>query len=248
MQIIPSAVCIVCISSCAIASQDYKNQHEEVQQSMKQFLKHLQSVKDRASADAVAEKIRDAEKRVTDNLKAMRAPQSKEEEAIFEAQTPVIVALLEEIDATANDIAAHNWYQSEKLRGALENGVGAPTKKAEGIPQQAPQTLDADEQRRHDEFMKKHADTFSGGNGMSMQTAVIIHSPGEYNAVPNERLYWSTVYPGSSKGLQTLIQGEDGKIYDQIVIHTEHGSKTLYFDITADLLKLNKMLEENSKE
>ena len=85
MQIIPSAVCIVCISSCAIASQDYKNQHEEVQQSMKQFLKHLQSVKDRASADAVAEKIRDAEKRVTDNLKAMRAPQSKEEEAIFEA-------------------------------------------------------------------------------------------------------------------------------------------------------------------
>lgn len=247
MQIIPSAVCFTCISSCAIASQDYKNQFEEVQQSLKQFLNYLQSVKDRASADAVSEKIKEAENRVTSNLKAMHAPQSKEEKAIFEVQRPVVSDLLDEIDTAEADIAAHNWYQSEKLRKALVNSSGAPESEADTRPQGS-QTLDADEQRRHDEFMKKHAATFSGGNGMSMQTAVIIHSPGEYNAVPNERLYWSTVYPGSTQGLQSLVQGEDGKMYDQIVIHTENGSKTLYFDITADLLKLNKMLEENSKE
>ena len=74
--------------------------------------------------------------------------------------------------------------------------------------------------------------SYSGGDGSSLQQAVIIKSAkNEEAGVAAERTWMEQRYPGFHKGEQALLNS-DGKHYDEIKITTREGHKTVYFDIT----------------
>ncbi len=73
---------------------------------------------------------------------------------------------------------------------------------------------------------------FSGGDGSSMESAVIIRGARDEEAgVAAERTWLEQRYPGFHQGQQSLL-GSKGKNYDEIKITTQEGAKTVYFDIT----------------
>lgn len=74
---------------------------------------------------------------------------------------------------------------------------------------------------------------FEGGDGSSIETAVIIkNAKNEEEGVDAESRWIKKVHPGWQKGKQALLS-DDGKKYDKIEYTTRTGeTKTIYFDIT----------------
>ena len=74
---------------------------------------------------------------------------------------------------------------------------------------------------------------FKGGNGLSIEQAVIIkNAKNESEGVRAERLWIRKIHPGWRKGRQALLS-KKGKQYDRIEYKTPNGeTKTIFFDIS----------------
>ena len=73
---------------------------------------------------------------------------------------------------------------------------------------------------------------FEGGDGSSMEQAIIIKAPSNIGVVEAESYWIRKNHPGWRKGVQGLAIG-DGKMYDQIFYTTPQGGKvSIYFEIT----------------
>ena len=74
--------------------------------------------------------------------------------------------------------------------------------------------------------------SYSGGNGSSLQRAVVIKgASGEEAGIAAERLWLEQRYPGYDEGQQALLNVQ-GRHYDQIQLTTSTGPRTVYFDVT----------------
>ena len=73
--------------------------------------------------------------------------------------------------------------------------------------------------------------TFSGGNGSSYKTAIVVHASDEKSGVHSEYEYIRAHYPGAQFRGQVLAL-ENGKSYDVMTFLDGSGKKrVLYFDI-----------------
>ena len=73
---------------------------------------------------------------------------------------------------------------------------------------------------------------FRGGDGSSVEKAVIVLGATEITGVPAEYRWLEYRYPGYKRGNQRLLNGSDGKLYDVLEFTTPDGVKhTAYFDI-----------------
>src|SRR5262249_44828165 len=74
--------------------------------------------------------------------------------------------------------------------------------------------------------------SFSGGDGTTANTAVIVHARNETAGVHAEYAWIKEHWPGSRRSKQGLIT-KDNKLYDAITITDSAGQeRILYFDIT----------------
>lgn len=73
--------------------------------------------------------------------------------------------------------------------------------------------------------------TFAGGDGSSLEKAVLIQGATEATGVPAEYAYLRRHYPGSGVTKQSLLN-EKGRIYDALDFVWNGKSQTIYFDIT----------------
>lgn len=74
--------------------------------------------------------------------------------------------------------------------------------------------------------------TFSGGDGSSVETAVIIKAPNNYLGVRGEFDWIKRNCPGWKLEVQSVLKG-GGKIYDKMYFITPEGRRTnLFFDVT----------------
>jgi hypothetical protein len=87
---------------------------------------------------------------------------------------------------------------------------------------------------REDRPIKIGDTMYEGGDGSTMETAVIIRNAvSEAEGVRAEAKWVNKVHPGWRKGEQALLN-EKGRAYDRITYTTPAGEpKVLYFDITA---------------
>lgn len=77
-----------------------------------------------------------------------------------------------------------------------------------------------------------HAEiTFEGGDGTSIENAVIIKGASEMTGVRAEYEYLARHFPGYTKGKQSLLK-QDGRIYDLLEFTVRDQKKAIYFDIT----------------
>ncbi len=75
--------------------------------------------------------------------------------------------------------------------------------------------------------------SFSGGDGSSQATAIIVKAPDEMSGVHAEHAYLRQHYPGSTEGAQAVLHSK-GRDYDTVEITTADGkTKTIWFDITS---------------
>src|ERR1043166_5296182 len=75
--------------------------------------------------------------------------------------------------------------------------------------------------------------SFAGGDGSSLEKAIIVKATDEMSGVHAEHEYIRQHYPSSSEGAQSVRHAKD-RVYDTIDITTADGkTKTIYFDITA---------------
>ena len=80
--------------------------------------------------------------------------------------------------------------------------------------------------------------SFAGGDGSSVEQAVIVNGATEQTGVDAEYAWIAQRYPGYRKDSQTL-RGADGKHYDVLEFTTSSGEKKrVYFDITDFFGKL----------
>lgn len=80
--------------------------------------------------------------------------------------------------------------------------------------------------------------SYSGGDGSSLEKAVIIKGATEETGVRAEYSYIEKHYPGFKRGAQSL-QNSKGRMFDAIEFTTADGKKkTIYFDITDFFGKL----------
>jgi hypothetical protein len=85
----------------------------------------------------------------------------------------------------------------------------------------------------HIAFAKPAGISYAGGDGSSIEKAVIIKGATEMTGVHAEYDYIEKHYPGYRRGEQSL-QNSKGRAFDVIEFTTADGKrKTLYFDITA---------------
>jgi len=74
--------------------------------------------------------------------------------------------------------------------------------------------------------------TFSGGDGSSIETAVIIKAPNNYLGVRGEFDWIKKNRPGWKLETQSVLKG-GGKVYDKMYFITPDGQRTnLFFDVT----------------
>ena len=77
------------------------------------------------------------------------------------------------------------------------------------------------------------SERYSGGNGLSKETAVVLGAKSSYSGVPSEYAWIRHHYPGSKPLLQSLTPWDNEKRYDIIEIATKDGDKVvLWFDIS----------------
>jgi hypothetical protein len=80
--------------------------------------------------------------------------------------------------------------------------------------------------------------SFSGGDGSSPETAVIVHARSESVGVRAEYEWIREHWPGSRRGKQALL-GKNNRFYDSLTITDSAGQvRTVYFDITEYFGKL----------
>jgi hypothetical protein len=77
--------------------------------------------------------------------------------------------------------------------------------------------------------------TYDGGDGLSKQNAVIIHSGSETSGTQAEYAWLKKHYPGSTPISQGLTPWDsDGKRYQRVTIHTSSGDDVVvWFEISA---------------
>lgn len=87
---------------------------------------------------------------------------------------------------------------------------------------QAVLDLFAEAAGRHSDFLRTHADCYSGGDGSAAASPILLHLDGE--SASNEqmemsliRAYHSTVYPGTCTAYVTCMAGPDGSAYTMLV-------------------------------
>ena len=81
-------------------------------------------------------------------------------------------------------------------------------------------------------YAKPDGVSYAGGDGSSIEKAVVIKGATEETGVRAEYAYIEKHYPGYKRGGQSL-QSVKGRSYDAIDITTSDGKKkTVYFDIT----------------
>jgi hypothetical protein len=74
--------------------------------------------------------------------------------------------------------------------------------------------------------------TYSGGDGSSIEKAVVVNAANENQAMTAEYVWLADQYPGFHRGDEHLL-AENGHSYDQFDIVTKEGQKrAVYFDIT----------------
>ena len=74
--------------------------------------------------------------------------------------------------------------------------------------------------------------TFSGGDGSSIEQAVIIKAPNKYSGVRGELRWIKTNRPGWRFERQSVLKG-GGKVLDKMIFQTPQGDlKTVFFDVT----------------
>lgn len=93
------------------------------------------------------------------------------------------------------------------------------------LEQRQPQAvldLFAEAAGRHSDFLRTHADCYSGGDGSGAASPILLHLDGE--SASNEqmemsliRAYHSTVYPGTCTTCVTCMAGPDGSAYTMLV-------------------------------
>jgi hypothetical protein len=75
--------------------------------------------------------------------------------------------------------------------------------------------------------------TYSGGDGSTIEKAVLIQAPDTQAGVRAEYTWLKQKYPGY-KRISQALRTPDGKAYDLIKIETTDGQQlSVYFDITA---------------
>jgi hypothetical protein len=76
------------------------------------------------------------------------------------------------------------------------------------------------------------AATYSGGDGSSLENAVVVHAPSESVGVAASYKWIRDHLPGSRVTKQGLVTN-GGRAYDSMEVVTESGEKrTIYFDIS----------------
>ncbi len=87
-------------------------------------------------------------------------------------------------------------------------------------------------QERHEAFLRANK-AFSGGDGSSPATAIVIKPDDPGMGIFMESIYRRAVYPDYVKGFQALVE-VDGKKYDAISLRSsvDGAELTLYFDIS----------------
>jgi hypothetical protein len=72
-----------------------------------------------------------------------------------------------------------------------------------------------------------------GHDGLSLETAIVIHASNETDGVGLEYLWLAATYPDDSLELQSLVM-DGGRAYDVMeLLSPDGGRRTVYFDITA---------------
>jgi hypothetical protein len=80
--------------------------------------------------------------------------------------------------------------------------------------------------------------SFSGGDGSSPETAVVVHARSESLGIRAEYEWLAEHWPGSRRGKQTLL-GKNNRFYDSLTITDSSGrERTVFFDITEYFGKL----------
>jgi|SRR5689334_24480342 len=80
--------------------------------------------------------------------------------------------------------------------------------------------------------------SFSGGDGSTLDAAVIVHATDETVGIRAEYAWIKERWPGSRRGRQGLIT-KNNRVYDALTITDSAGQeRTLYFDITEYFGKL----------
>lgn len=75
---------------------------------------------------------------------------------------------------------------------------------------------------------------YSGGDGTSMENAVVIQAANESAGVQAEYRWLDLHFPGYKNQDQSLLNGKGGKVYDVINFTMPDGSKhSVYFDISG---------------
>lgn len=80
--------------------------------------------------------------------------------------------------------------------------------------------------------------SFSGGDGSSPETAVIVHARSETIGIRAEYEWLREHWPGSRRGKQALL-GKNNRFFDALTITDSAGQvRTVYFDVTEYFGKL----------
>ncbi|TLY50796.1 MAG: adenosylhomocysteinase [Gammaproteobacteria bacterium] len=74
--------------------------------------------------------------------------------------------------------------------------------------------------------------TFAGGDGSTIEKAVVIVGANEMTGVSAEYDWIERHYPGYTRKNQA-VASENGKMFDLLEIEVSGKKKTLYFDITG---------------
>lgn len=250
---------IVC-SPALVAGPEHTVSLMHLYKCIDQHIAILKTVRDAPSADAAAQKIPASYESICKAFQSMdnlEPPDSEELKNIASSYRALHEKLQEEYAACIRPLLEHKCYGSTALLAELTPYPTLP-ELLDALSDQAQETkdttaaqvkerataLNAEERQRHDRFMKEQSATFSGGTGLSMETAIRLHSPQGYDAVAKENLYLDAVYPGYQAGNQSLLSGKSGRMYDRIEIRTKNGTKMIYFDITDDLANLRAQTQK----
>lgn len=83
--------------------------------------------------------------------------------------------------------------------------------------------------------------TFSGGDGSSVKTAVVVGAKDEISGMRAERQWLREHFPGAGLGTQALLN-EGGRMYDRFQLVLPSGEKRdFYFDITSYFGKIGNL-------
>ena len=78
------------------------------------------------------------------------------------------------------------------------------------------------------------ASLYSGGDGLSKESAIVLNSRSPFVGVPSEYEWIRHHYPGAKRLTQALTPWEDDKRYDILTVEKANGERiTLWFEISS---------------